>query len=275
MTDTAQVSVFEPHHTTHTEYPCFELLAVSCASRHCLLLPVDNASERYEPRPLIDDKAVAAHASRESHAETTVFSLTKATCFLRAEEIEEATTPKKLIRGAASEEARPTLRKHMSLIIACQGETSLKAATFRRGPPECAILTQKALPAALDRFDGLHISTGVLFMGLGRELLCAFFHEFLSAGCHHSLTHEELCALSEYPTAPALGLRPGFAEFVWRSLSRTLQFCTVRKCEDKEMCFSRWHKHGEKQYYKTESVNGEVGDSHCALTKLQRWFGTQ
>lgn len=82
-----RISSFEPHHSTTLIYPECSHLNVRDGEKMCLIdLNRDSdTAERYEPVPLIRDRAVQNHAGRENEEEVSMFTRTKALGIVPAE----------------------------------------------------------------------------------------------------------------------------------------------------------------------------------------------
>ena len=87
---TAQVSVFEPHHTTEIRYPAHNLHPNLDTGEQSYRYEPLNIRQRFEPLPLIRTLAVANHAFRSSKEETGLFSLTRATFKSTSQDIDDA-----------------------------------------------------------------------------------------------------------------------------------------------------------------------------------------
>ncbi|KAI6878237.1 hypothetical protein KC360_g8797 [Hortaea werneckii] len=153
------VSIFTPHHTTNIKYPSFSLLAQTEDLTHSdiFMLPVENASERFEPWPLVNDPAIAAHAFRCSHEETAIFSLNPA-------RIGFESGPETIIHlankwGATKTFTHNALRElgsHMSALSMHQGGTNLSVLTYNNRGQDCVLIKR-------------HTN---LFVGQGRLTAC-------------------------------------------------------------------------------------------------------
>lgn len=122
----AAISVFEPHHEIHVDYPCLELLDPE--SEELALASIENSSERYEPRNLIDDTAVMSHASRDNEAETEFHSLVKA----RLGTAQELESMRRSIHEYDEDEDNNGInRLGMDLITQYDGATMLEVVTYQ------------------------------------------------------------------------------------------------------------------------------------------------
>ncbi|GAB1738357.1 hypothetical protein NU219Hw_g3168t1 [Hortaea werneckii] len=152
------VSVFSPYHTTTIKYPSVSLLAHTedLTQGDIFMLPVENASERFEPRPLVNDPAIAAHAFRSSHEETAIFSLSAACIGLESEQeiIQQAT--KWASTKVVTDNALTELCGHMQVLSKQQGGTSLNVITYDNRGQDCVLIKR-------------HTS---LFVGQGRFTAC-------------------------------------------------------------------------------------------------------
>ena len=92
------------------------------------MMPVYAAESRYEPRPLIDDKAVATHSFRGGREETRIFSVTTAS----TEPIDVDT------READFGFDRYRLVSDMEIVEKCNGQTSLHVLTYTTEDNELA-----------------------------------------------------------------------------------------------------------------------------------------
>ncbi|KAK6390227.1 hypothetical protein LTR65_005827 [Meristemomyces frigidus] len=119
---TSQPSVFQPHHRTSIVYPCVELLQyLDLPLEACVLIPVANSKDRYEPGRIIEDEAVAIHSSREGHAAVAIVVNTAATGRHAVEILEQRTTQFNAFLW----------KDQMWYIQQYAGETALQAVTFR------------------------------------------------------------------------------------------------------------------------------------------------
>ncbi|KAK5122912.1 hypothetical protein LTR85_003477 [Meristemomyces frigidus] len=122
MTDSAQPTVFQPHHRTTIIYPSFAILEdVHLSPNQAVLLPVADSENRYEPGPLVEDEAVAIHSSRESHAESSITIITPATGRHPLDVIEQRTDQPTGLRWI----------QEMRYVQQYPGETVLNAVTYR------------------------------------------------------------------------------------------------------------------------------------------------
>ncbi|KAI7280316.1 hypothetical protein KC345_g4824 [Hortaea werneckii] len=164
-----EVDIFTPYHITNIKYPSVSLLAKTpdLAQSDLFMLPVENASERFEPQPLVNDPAIAAHAFRSSHEETAIFSMTRACIGLESEQ--------EIIQQANNWAATRTLRTithnalrelcgHMQVLSKQQGGTSLSVLTFNNRGQDCVLIKRHtSLFVGQGRFTGcpsiLYIAT--------------------------------------------------------------------------------------------------------------------
>ncbi|KAI6854203.1 hypothetical protein KC323_g8922 [Hortaea werneckii] len=154
-----EVNIFTPHHITNIKYPSLSLLAKTpdLAPSDLFMLPVENASERFEPRPLVDDPAIAAHAFRSSHDETVIFSMNRACIGLESEQeiIQQANNWAATTRTVTHNALRE-LCGHMQVLSKQQGGTCLSVLTFNNRGQDCVLIKR-------------HTS---LFVGQGRFTAC-------------------------------------------------------------------------------------------------------
>ena len=108
----------KPHHITEIEYPVMWLLERSDEHE---LKPIHNSINRYQPKPLIDDKNVAHNASRDNIPETRFFSITETTT--------EVSRVECLLPSLASTSYR--LVEDMQFVESCCGDTTFHVATYR------------------------------------------------------------------------------------------------------------------------------------------------
>ena len=124
-----EMALFTPSHQIDLSYPCPSLLAdIGLSGDSYLALPVSVSRERYEPLPLIEDKAVMAHTDRANAEETRVYSLTKAT---RAGQRAEISGP--LSASIGKRRCSITVSKlinHVRLCATYVGRTSLEMVTY-------------------------------------------------------------------------------------------------------------------------------------------------
>ncbi|KAI7531311.1 hypothetical protein KC343_g17550, partial [Hortaea werneckii] len=138
-----EVNIFTPHHITNIKYPSLSLLAKTpdLAPSDLFMLPVENASERFEPRPLVDDPAIAAHAFRSSHDETVIFSMNRACIGLESEQeiIQQANNWAATTRTVTHNALRE-LCGHMQVLSKQQGGTCLSVLTFNNRGQDCVLI---------------------------------------------------------------------------------------------------------------------------------------
>ena len=114
-------TIFQPRHITFVRYPCLALLKDHGVVRESLaMVPAFAEEVRYEPRPLIDDDAVAAHSFRDGPDDTQIYSVTS------------APIETKDIRSNLSDIAFDNQRlvSDMGFIESCNGCTFLNAVTY-------------------------------------------------------------------------------------------------------------------------------------------------
>ncbi|KAI7538898.1 hypothetical protein KC331_g10070 [Hortaea werneckii] len=152
------VSVFSPYHTTNIKYPSVSLLAHTedLYQGDIFMLPVENASERFEPKPLVNDPAIAAHAFRCSHEETAIFSLSAASIGLESEQEIVQQAKNWASTKVVSHSALTELCGHMRVLSKQQGGTSLSVLTYDNRGQNCVLIKR-------------HTS---LFVGQGRFTAC-------------------------------------------------------------------------------------------------------
>ncbi|KAI7589364.1 hypothetical protein KC316_g3983 [Hortaea werneckii] len=152
------VSVFSPYHTTNIKYPSVSLLAHTedLTQGDIFMLPVENASERFEPKPLVNDPAIAAHAFRSSHEETAIFSLNEACIGLENEQEIVQQAKNWASTKVVSHNALTELCGHMRVLSQQQGGTSLSVLTYDNRGQDCVLIKR-------------HTS---LFVGQGRFTAC-------------------------------------------------------------------------------------------------------
>lgn len=122
-----------------------------------------------------------------------------------------------------------------------------------RRRPELDLLTA-ALPSLITsgRLKPLRCTYKHLYEVVRRGFVGVLFRESLKGSLRLGATEHHPIDLVRPLTAERLGLTSGFFEWVERSLSRTLQFGHVRRCEDRASCVG-WHAHAEKPYYSTKT----------------------
>ncbi|KAK4543332.1 hypothetical protein LTR36_005691 [Oleoguttula mirabilis] len=113
--------------------------------------------------------------------------------------------------------------------------------------PEYTQVT-KTLAKVLAELDKATMSTDELNEELYVSMVEMLVEEFFASDAGKCLNSEQKGAVWDYPICANLGLRPGFLVFVMRNLSRTLQFCHLRRCQC-EGHFRGWHSHGEMMFY--------------------------
>ncbi|KAF2766854.1 hypothetical protein EJ03DRAFT_167510 [Teratosphaeria nubilosa] len=125
MQDADMISAFESHHPTQIIYPALDILDwLGLRNRDVQLLPPVNAANRYEPLPLIQDRAVTANANRDSDGECAFVSITKASC---EDDRAEFTPP------TYSTSAVPSLLTELRKARRYPGKTVLKVLTSCSG----------------------------------------------------------------------------------------------------------------------------------------------
>ena len=171
MTHDQRPSVFGPHHTTHIKYPDLNLLArLRYGPGQCVILPVTDSQMRYEPAPLIDDKSVIVHSGRDTHEETAIYSVDKATGKYSADHVEMAID----LHGPSHKPDLELVLEDVELVNSCEGETVLSMALYRVGDKTGMLLQRKTTLYGRN--------------GNSRKLRAALYtiplHEFESTGSH-------------------------------------------------------------------------------------------
>ncbi|KAK4554243.1 hypothetical protein LTR86_008771 [Recurvomyces mirabilis] len=151
-----RVSTFDMHHRTNLIFPCLDLTIYVQETAEMLIYGVHNSAMRYEPLPLIEHAAVAAHADRTSEEETSYYSLTNA---VRDIQVNALVRPNPELSAAE-------LVEDMALIIKTVGETTMKL---------LAVATEEGYKLIIERTTE-HKSLAGNFRSTG-------VHIFNSAGC--------------------------------------------------------------------------------------------
>ncbi|KAK5129917.1 hypothetical protein LTR08_002718 [Meristemomyces frigidus] len=108
-----------------------------------------------------------------------------------------------------------------------------------------------AFPSIAATYDRRTFNTSLLYENLYIEMIEFQFNLLVRERAGRDATRADLD--EHAPTARAMRLPPGLDEAVQRMLSRTLQFCHVRLCEDGEGCVG-WHRHGDRLYCHPGSI---------------------
>ncbi|KAK3676585.1 hypothetical protein LTR78_003359 [Recurvomyces mirabilis] len=168
----ARVSTFDMHHRTNLIYPCLDLAVYVDETAKMLIYGVHNSAMRYEPLPLIEHAAVAAHADRTSKEETSYYSITSAT---RGMQVNALDRPHPGLSAAE-------LVEDMALITNTVGENSLKL---------LAVATEEGYKLIVERTTD-HKSPAGNFRSEG-------VHDFNSAGCrtHFDMSEQWMCDLHD------------------------------------------------------------------------------
>jgi len=117
--------------------------------------------------------------------------------------------------------------------------------------PELPIVAS-ALESSLRTLEGAELPTSLVFSTLLNDIYQALARISLCSELRLLAGSHELEHLLESPCQHDITLRPGFVDFVRRSVSRMLQFTHCRICR----CMPGWyHSHGLREYFNPDSAS--------------------
>ncbi|KAH9838874.1 Baeyer-Villiger monooxygenase [Teratosphaeria destructans] len=116
--------------------------------------------------------------------------------------------------------------------------------------PESRYL-REILADVLSRYEGARLPLATLFGDVLTRIGRALWAGFLKGEMSRYWSPAEIARRS----IPGSVVRPGFKEFVERTLSRALMFTMVRICGADCTATRIWHHHGERLYYKIDLDN--------------------